>query len=71
MIIPVEIKSGSRTQAKSLKSYCERYNLPLTIKLVGKAGRNIIPLFICVINLISVPSVIQTAEQIQIIYEDC
>jgi predicted AAA+ superfamily ATPase len=37
-IIPVEVKSGSRTKAKSLKSYIERYSPERTVKLVGKVG---------------------------------
>ena len=37
-IIPIEVKSGKRTQAKSLKSYIERYNPEKTVKLVGKLG---------------------------------
>jgi len=37
-IIPVEVKSGRRTKAKSLKSYIERYSPERTAKLVGKAG---------------------------------
>ena len=37
-IIPVEVKSGRRTKAKSLKSYIDRYSPERTVKLVGKAG---------------------------------
>jgi len=37
-IIPVEVKSGGRTKAKSLKSYIERYSPERTVKLVGKVG---------------------------------
>ena len=37
-IIPVEVKSGRRTKAKSLKSYMERYSPEKTVKLVGKVG---------------------------------
>jgi predicted AAA+ superfamily ATPase len=37
-IIPVEVKSGKRTKAKSLASYIERYNPAHTVKLVGKVG---------------------------------
>ncbi|MEA1912155.1 MAG: AAA family ATPase [Spirochaetota bacterium] len=34
--VPLEVKSGSRTRAKSLKVYKEKYNPDKTIKLVGK-----------------------------------
>ncbi len=37
-IIPVEVKSGKRTQAKSLRSYKERYNPKRTMKLIGSVG---------------------------------
>lgn len=37
-MIPVEVKSGKRTKAKSLTSYIERYNPDRTVKLVGKLG---------------------------------
>ncbi len=37
-IIPVEVKSGRRTKAKSLKSYTERYSPEKTVKFVGKVG---------------------------------
>lgn len=37
-IIPVEVKSGRRTKAKSLRSYMERYSPEKTVKLVGKVG---------------------------------
>ena len=37
-IIPVEVKSGQRTQAKSLKSYMQQYHPDKTVKLVGAAG---------------------------------
>ena len=37
-IIPVEVKSGKRTQAKSLKSYKARYTPARTLKLIGSAG---------------------------------
>ncbi len=37
-IIPVEVKSGRRTKAKSLKGYIDRYTPARTIKLVGKVG---------------------------------
>jgi predicted AAA+ superfamily ATPase len=37
-IIPVEVKSGSRTRAKSLRSFVERYSPSKTVKLIGSAG---------------------------------
>ncbi len=37
-IIPVEVKSGRRTKAKSLKSFTERYLPERTVKLIGKVG---------------------------------
>jgi len=37
-IIPIEVKSGKRTQAKSLKSYVQQYSPTKTLKLVGAAG---------------------------------
>lgn len=37
-IIPVEVKSGSRSRARSLRSYLNRYNPTRAIKLVGSAG---------------------------------
>jgi uncharacterized protein len=37
-IIPVEVKSGSRTRAKSLAAYVERYAPARTLKLVGTVG---------------------------------
>jgi len=37
-IVPVEVKSGRRTKAKSLKNYIERYSPERTVKLVGKVG---------------------------------
>ena len=37
-IVPVEVKSGRRTQAKSLRVYVEKYNPAYSIKLVGKSG---------------------------------
>lgn len=37
-IIPVEVKSGKRLQAKSLKSYTDRYSPQKSIKLAGVAG---------------------------------
>ncbi|MCY3852980.1 MAG: DUF4143 domain-containing protein [Gammaproteobacteria bacterium] len=36
--IPVEVKSGSRSRARSLRSYLDRYNPIRAIKLVGSAG---------------------------------
>jgi len=38
VLIPVEVKSGKRTRAKSLSVYVERYSPQKTIKLVGSAG---------------------------------
>lgn len=32
-VIPIEVKSGYRTQAKSLKQFCKLYQPPLTIKI--------------------------------------
>ena len=37
-VVPVEVKSGSRTQARSLRSYLDRYAPSRAIKLVGGAG---------------------------------
>lgn len=37
-IVPVEVKSGKRTQAKSLASYIKRYDPSLAIKLIGARG---------------------------------
>lgn len=37
-IIPIEVKSGKRTRAKSLMVYKQRYNPSITIKLVGTQG---------------------------------
>jgi uncharacterized protein len=37
-IMPVEVKSGSRTRAKSLVAYVDRYAPARTLKLVGTAG---------------------------------
>lgn len=37
-IVPVEVKSGKRTQAKSLASYIRRYKPNLAIKLIGTRG---------------------------------
>lgn len=35
MIVPVEVKSGTRTRAKSLASYITRYRPEKAIKLAG------------------------------------
>lgn len=40
-IIPVEVKSGKRTRAKSLVSYIQKYNPDMTIKLVGSQGASL------------------------------
>lgn len=37
-IYPVEVKSGKRTQTKSLKVFMEKYSPAKSVKLVGKAG---------------------------------
>ena len=37
-VIPVEVKSGRRTKAKSLQAYMERYPPNKTIKLTGTQG---------------------------------
>jgi predicted AAA+ superfamily ATPase len=37
-IIPIEVKSGKRTRAKSLNVYVERYKTITTIKLIGSTG---------------------------------
>ena len=37
-IIPVEVKAGKNTKAKSLASYKQRYNPSKTIKLIGSVG---------------------------------
>lgn len=37
-IVPVEVKSGKQTKAKSLKSFCERYSPSKTVKLMGSVG---------------------------------
>ena len=37
-VAPVEVKSGARTQARSLRSYIDRYAPSRAIKLVGSAG---------------------------------
>ena len=39
-IVPVEVKSGKRTRAKSLKSYIDKYHPHKTIKLTGTQGSN-------------------------------
>ena len=39
-VIPVEVKSGSRTRARSLRTYVERYAPSKTVKLIGAAGGN-------------------------------
>ncbi len=37
-IVPIEVKSGKRTRAKSLKVYVDRYQPKKTIKLIGSTG---------------------------------
>ena len=37
-LVPVEVKSGSRTQARSLRSYIDRYAPSRAIKLIGGVG---------------------------------
>ena len=37
-VVPVEVKSGSRTQARSLRSYIDRYAPSRAIKLIGGLG---------------------------------
>ena len=37
-IIPVEVKSGKRTRAKSLQTYVQRYSPAATLKLIGSTG---------------------------------
>jgi len=37
-IVPIEVKSGKRTRAKSLKVYVDRYKPKTTIKLIGSTG---------------------------------
>jgi predicted AAA+ superfamily ATPase len=37
-VIPIEVKSGKRTKAKSLQSYKSQYNPVKTIKLIGGQG---------------------------------
>ena len=39
-IIPVEVKSGTRTRARSLRAYKERYQPRNTLKLIGGVGGN-------------------------------
>lgn len=39
-VIPVEVKSGKRTQARSLRSYIDRYTPTRAIKLIGGLGGN-------------------------------
>lgn len=39
-VYPVEVKSGKRTQAKSLRVFIEKYKPTKSVKLVGKAGAN-------------------------------
>ena len=40
-VVPVEVKSGSRTRARSLRSYVDRYAPSRAIKLVGAVGGGI------------------------------
>ena len=37
-IVPVEVKSGIRTRARSLRSYVDRYAPRRAVKLAGSAG---------------------------------
>jgi len=37
-VVPIEVKSGSRTKAQSMKSFTSRYSPQRTIKLIGAAG---------------------------------
>ena len=37
-VVPVEVKSGSRTRARSLRSYIARYEPRRAVKLVGGPG---------------------------------
>ncbi len=37
-IVPVEVKSGKRTRARSLESYIQRYEPTKTLKLIGSTG---------------------------------
>lgn len=41
-VIPVEMKSGRRTKAKSLQAYIDRYSPNKTIKLTGTQGSNVL-----------------------------
>jgi len=41
-VIPIEVKSGKRTRAKSLKSYVEKCNPVKTIKLTGTQGSSVL-----------------------------
>ena len=38
-IIPVEVKSSSRTRARSLRSFVQRYSPEKTVKLIGAPGK--------------------------------
>ena len=50
-VIPIEVKSGKRTRAKSLDVYVQRYQPEKTIKLIGSSGSldnqkaSVIPLY--------------------------
>jgi hypothetical protein len=37
-VIPIEVKSGKRTRAKSLQVYTQRYQPTKTVKLIGLTG---------------------------------
>ena len=37
-VVPVEVKSGSRTQARSRRSYIDRYAPPRAVKLADSEG---------------------------------
>jgi predicted AAA+ superfamily ATPase len=37
-IVPIEVKSGKRTRAKSLRVYVDRYHPKTTVKLIGSTG---------------------------------
>ncbi len=37
-VVPIEVKSGKRTRAKSLGVYVDRYRPKTTIKLIGSTG---------------------------------
>ncbi len=37
-VIPVEVKSGTRTKAKSLRAYIDRYEPSTAVKLIGSQG---------------------------------